>query len=125
MALSSTNTITEQPLAVPAEAQTSFTSSDAAVLMMTALAGASMTKAARKQYRKMVRKATWKALGYKMKATLGFRQDVPETVMGLNFWVFIAIVVGAVILGTILFGITGFLILLGIGIIIYLLLNDK
>jgi hypothetical protein len=93
--------------------------------MMTALAGASMTKAARRQYRKMVRKATWKALGYKMKATLGFKQDVPETVMGLNFWVFIAIVVGAVILGTILFGITGFLILLGIGIIIYLLLNEK
>jgi len=125
MALSSTTSTTVQPVTVPAEAQPSFSSSDAAVLMMTALAGASMTKAARKQYRKIVRKATWKALGYKMKATLGFKQDVPDTVMGLNFWVFIAIVVGAVILGTILFGITGFLILLGIGIIIYLLLNDK
>lgn len=125
MALSSTTTNTVQPVAVPSEAQPSFSSSDAAVLMMTALAGASMTKAARRQYRKMVRNAAWKAMGYKMKAALGFKQNVPETVMGLDFWVFLAIVVGAVILGTILFGITGFLILLGIGIIIYLLLNDK
>lgn len=125
MALSSTHTTFVQPEAVPSEAQPSFSSSDAAVLMMTALAGVSMTKAARKQYRKMVRNAAWKAMVYKMKAALGFKKNVPETVMGLDFWVFLAIVVGAVILGTILFGITGFLILLGIGIIIYLLLNDK
>jgi hypothetical protein len=127
MALSTTNTTTEQIETVPAASQPTLTSSDAAVLMVAALAGASMTKAARRQYRKMTRKMAWQAMGYKIKSGLGFKTsgDVPDTVMGLNFWVFLAIVVGAIILGTILFGVTGFLILLGIGIIIYLLLNGK
>jgi len=127
MALSTTNTTSEQLETVPAASQPSFSTSDAAVLMVAALAGASMTKAARRQYRKMTRKMAWKAMGHKLKSGLGFKTsgDVPDTVMGLNFWVFLAIVVGAIIIGTILFGVTGFLILLGIGIIIYLLLNDK
>lgn len=127
MALATTNTTIEQPEAVPAANQPALTSTGAAVLMMTALAGASMTKAARRQYRKMTRKMAWKAMGYKIKSGLGFKTsgDVPDTVMGMNFWVFMAVAVGAVILGTILFGVTGFLILLGIAIIIYLLLNGN
>lgn len=127
MALSTTNIATAQTEAVPAAHQPGMSSSDAAVLMMAALAGVSMTKTARRQYRKMTRKMAWKAMGQKIKAGLGFKTsgDIPETVMGMNFWVFLAVAVGAVILGTVIFGITGFLILLGIAIIIYLLLNGK
>jgi hypothetical protein len=127
MALSTTSTTTEQIETVPAASQPTLNSSDAAVLMVAALAGASMTKAARRQYRKMTRKMAWQAMGYKIKSGLGFKTsgDIPDTVMGMNFWVFLAVAVGAVILGTVIFGITGFLILLGIAIIIYLLLNSN
>jgi hypothetical protein len=44
--------------------------------------------------------------------------------MGLNFWVFVGLVALAAILGTAFFGLTGFLILLGLAVIIYLLTQD-
>ncbi len=93
------------------------------LLLAGALAGTAMSRSARKQYRKMTRKATWKLLGMKVKSMLGFKKDVPDTVMGLDFWVFLLLVILGVALGAALFGLTGFLILLGIAVIIYLLLQ--
>jgi hypothetical protein len=108
--------------------QNSFSGGDAALLMAGALAGATMAKATKRQYRQLSRKMAWQAMGYKLKGLFNKKYrgggDMPE-VAGLNFWVFLAIVVGAAALGTWLFGFVGFLILLGIGIIIYLLLQDK
>jgi hypothetical protein len=125
MALSLTNTVTEQPLPASPAAEPALSTSDAAALLTIALAGAAATKASKRYYRKMARKAAWKMMGMKMKAALGFKQDVPDTVMGLNFWLFLGIVVAASILGVVLFGVLGFIIVLGIAFIIYLLLNDK
>lgn len=126
MAFSVNKTVTEQPIAAPARGeQQSFTSTDAAALLTVVLAGAAATKASKKYYRKMARKAAWKMMGMKLKASLGFKQDVPDTVMGLNFWVFLGLVVAASILGVLLFGPVGFIIVLGIAFIIYLLLNEK
>jgi hypothetical protein len=125
MALSITSS-TVQQVEAPVTTQPSLPTSDVAILLMGALAGASMTKTARRQYRKMMRKATWKMLGYKMKAALGFKSsnNVPETVWGMNFWLFLALVIVGVAIGTWLFGLAGFLILTGIAAIILLLLKD-
>lgn len=125
MSLSITSTTVPQ-VEVPAAPQPSLPASDAAILLMSALAGAAMTKTARRQYRKMARKATWKLLGYKMKAALGFRRsnEVPETVFGMSFWLFLGIIIVAVALGTWLFGLAGFLILVAIAAIILFLLRD-
>jgi hypothetical protein len=125
MALSATTIQTEQSVPTSPEVQPSFTNSDAAALLTIALAGAAATKASKRYYRKMARKAAWKMMGMKLKASLGFKQDVPETVMGMNFWLFLGIVVAASILGVVIFGALGFIIVLGIAFIIYLLLNDK
>ncbi len=96
-----------------------------AILMAGAFAGVAMTKAARKQYRKLVRKAMWKAMGMKLKSFFSFKKQDPDTVMGLNFFVFLLLVVLGVAIGAAIFGLTGFLILLGLAIIIYLLLRDR
>ena len=105
-----------------------FSGGDAALLIAGALAGATMAKATKRQYRQLSRQMAWKAMGYKLKGLFSKQYrgggDMPE-VAGLNFWVFVAIVVGATLIGTWIFGLTGFLILLGIGVIIYLLLQEK
>lgn len=95
-----------------------------AVLMAGTFAGVAMTKTARKQYRRLVRKAMWKAMGMKLKAAFSFKKKQDETVMGLNFFVFLLLVVLGVAIGAAIFGLTGFLILLGLAVIIYLLLRD-
>jgi hypothetical protein len=125
MALSITST-TVQPAEVVPATQPALTNSDAALLLVGALAGVSMTKTARRQYRKMARKATWKMLGYKMKAALGIKNngEVPDTILGINFWLFLGLLVVGVAVGTWLFGLAGFLILVGIAVIILLLVKD-
>jgi len=95
-----------------------------ALLLAGAFAGVAITKAARKQYRKFTRKALWKTMGMKLKSFFSFKKQDPDTVMGLNFFVFLLLVVLGVAIGAALFGLTGFLLLVGLAIIIYLLLRD-
>lgn len=102
----------------------SMPTGEAALVLGGALAAATLTRASRKQYRKMVRKATWKMAVLKIKSLFGGKSNVPDEVMGLNFWVFVGLVALAAILGTAFFGLTGFLILLGLAVIIYLLTQD-
>lgn len=124
MALSTTSATIQPSAETPAAPSSSFPSSGTALLLMAAMSGAAMSKTARRQYRKMARKAAWTWLGLKMAKMLGFKRDVPDTVMGLNFWVFLLLVAVGVAIGAALFGLVGFLILLGISIIIYLLLQN-
>lgn len=124
MALSYTSA-TEQPVEASVASQPALPSSELALLMMGAMAGAAMTKAARKEYRKMARKTTWKMVGYKMKRMLGFKApDVPDTIFGMNFWLFFGIVVVGAAFGAWLFGFWAFLVLIALGLIIYLLVKD-
>jgi len=118
------NTVQSQPGAQPAE-NTGVLSPELGILLAGAVAGTAAARATRKQYKKMMRRLTWKMIGLKFKSMLGFRKNVPDEVMGLNFWVFVGLVALLAIIGAALFGVTGFLILLGIGIIIYLLLNGN
>lgn len=120
-----TNTIQEAPTAEVTTNQSSeITTGEASLILGGALAAATLTKASRKQYRKMVRKATWKMAKLKVASLFGGKSSVPDEVMGLNFWVFVGIVALAAIVGTAVFGLTGFLALLGIAIIIYLLTSE-
>jgi hypothetical protein len=124
MALSYTSA-TEQPIEAPVAPQHALPSSEIALLMTAAVAGASMTKAAKKQYRKMARKAAFSMMGYKIKRMLGFKApDVPDTIFGMNFWLFFGIVVVGAAFGAWLFGFWAFLVLIGLGVIIYLLVKD-
>jgi hypothetical protein len=124
MALSYTSA-TQQPVEASGAAQHALPTSEMALLMTAALAGASMTKAAKKQYRKMARKAAFTMVGYKIKRMFGFKApDVPDTIFGMNFWLFLGIVVVAAAFGAWLFGFWAFLVLVALGFIIYLLVKD-
>jgi hypothetical protein len=101
---------------------TLHTYGDAALLLMGALAGASMSKSATKQFRKMKRKMTWQALGMKFKSMFGKKQQ--EQIMGMDAWLFVLLVLAVAALGFWAFGVWGFLVLLGLGAIIYLLLKN-
>jgi len=118
---------TIQQAAPPANAAPqSGASGEIALLMMGLVAGASMTKAARKQYRALTRKMAWQALGFKLKSLFGkkdFGED--QTVAGMPLWLFIVVAVGAAALGLWLFGLMGFLLLLALAAIIYLLVKKS
>ncbi|MCU0374474.1 MAG: hypothetical protein MUF24_04110 [Chitinophagaceae bacterium] len=118
------NTVQPNTEAQPAE-NTGILSPELGILLAGAVAGTAAARATRKQYKKMMRRLTWKMIGLKFKSMLGFRKNMPDDVMGLNFWVFVGLVALLAIIGAAIFGVTGFLILLGIGIIIYLLLNGN
>jgi hypothetical protein len=122
MALSTTSSV--QSTATPAPADQSVLTSDAAMLLMGALAGAAMTKATRKQYRALSRKMAWQALGLRFKSLFGKKNnDIPAEIAGMPSWLFLVLVVAAAAIGIWLFGLLGFLIVLGLGVIIYLLLQ--
>jgi len=91
-----------------------------ALILMAALAGAATTKAARKQYRKAMRKMAWSALGYKFKSMLNFKGG---TTAGMPTWLFFVLAIALAAIGIWLFGLLGFLIVLGLAVIIYLLLK--
>jgi hypothetical protein len=97
---------------------------DAAMLLMGALAGAAMTKEAKRQYRALTRKMAWKALGQKFKGLFKKEFRLDDEIAGMPAWLFIVLVVGGAAIGLWLFGLLGFLVLLGLGVIIYLLIND-
>jgi hypothetical protein len=119
-----TNTVQPQPEVQPAE-NNGFMSPELSMLLAGAVAGTIAARASSRQYKKMMRRFTWKMIGLKFKSMLGFKKNVPDEVMGLNFWVFIGLVALLSIIGAAIFGITGFFILLGIGVIIYLLLSGR
>lgn len=122
----SIHTVTEQQH-TPATAQHIVQTAEVTMLMTAALAGASVSKAARKQYRKIARKAALVLAGYKIKRLLGFKKqsaDVPDEILGLNFWVFMGIVIVGAALGAWLFGFLGFIILVALAFIIFLLVKD-
>ncbi len=124
MALAAHSTL--QPVPSKAENSTSLPGSETmALLLAGAFASVAMTKAALRQYRKLARKALWKAIGLKMKSFFSFKKQDPDTVLGLNFFVFLLLVILGVAIGAALFGLTGFLLLVGLAIIIYLLLRDR
>ena len=95
-------------------------SSGDALLLVAAFAGAATTKAARKQYRKAMRKMAWSSLTGKFRKQNSYEQRVGKWPL----WAFILIVALLAAIGVWLFGFLGFIIILGLGVIIYLLVND-
>lgn len=124
MAFVTTTTTTQAESSQAAEAQQNL-SADAALLLMGALAGASMTKAARKEYRKLQRKMAWKALGLKFKSMFSRKHQASDQIFGMDAWLFILLVLAGAAIGFAIFGVWGFLVLLGLGAIIYLLLRNE
>ena len=111
----------------PAEAQPAAPaegfSGEAALLLTAALAGASMSKSARRQYRALTRKMAWKALGDKLKGL--FSRQKADQIFGLEPLVFWLLVAAVALLGILLFGFWGFLVIAALGVIIYLLLKQN
>lgn len=99
-----------------------FTSPALAILMMAAFAGTAMSKSMRKQYRSMMRKAFWIAAKQKVNRLFGNKQD---QIAGLEPWLFILLVVAAAAIGVALFGLWGFIVILALAAIIYLLLKQS
>lgn len=97
-------------------------SAEMAILMTAAFAGTAMSKSMRKQYRSMMRKGFWLAAKQKFKSLFGKQED---QVAGLEPWLFILIVVAAAIIGVALFGWWGFIVMLALAAILYLLLKQS
>jgi hypothetical protein len=119
-------TTSQQTAPMEANAQPAFSQGDAAVLLMGALAGATLSKEAKKQYRALSRKLAWQALGIKVKGVFNkkYRQQ-GEQVAGMELWLFILLVVAAAAIGVALFGLWGFIVILLLAAIIYLLLKQS
>jgi hypothetical protein len=116
--------VTSQPATPPPSEQVSgISSADVMLLMMGALAGAGMSKAALRQYRQLRRKIVWQALSQKFKSVFSKQHRLGDTVAGMDMWLFILLAVVAAALGVWLFGLFGFLVILGLATIIYLLLR--
>jgi hypothetical protein len=118
-------TTTTTQASVPAPANSSTVSGgDAALLLMGALAGASMSKQARRQYRAMTRKMAWQQLGMSFKGLFNkkYRQEKIGGLSPLAFWLIVA---GVSLLGILLFGFWGFLVIAALGLIIYLLIKKS
>ncbi|MCU0334229.1 MAG: hypothetical protein MUF62_04160 [Chitinophagaceae bacterium] len=117
--------VTSQATTPPPPAPASgISSADVMLLMMGAVAGASMSKAARRQYRQLRRKLVWQALGQKFKSMFSKKHRFGDTVAGMDMWLFILLAVVAAAIGVWLFGLFGFLVILGLATIIYLLLRN-
>lgn len=99
-----------------------FSSAEMAMLMMAAFAGTAMSKSMRKQYRSMMRKAFWMAAKQKLNRLFGHKQD---QIAGMEPWLFILLVVAAAAIGVALFGLWGFIVILALAAIIYLLLKQS
>lgn len=99
---------------------------DAAILLMGALAGATLTKEAKKQYKALSRKLAFQALGLKVKGLFNkkYRRQ-GEQIAGMELWLFILLVVAAAAIGVALFGLWGFIVILLLAAIIYLLLKQS
>lgn len=116
--------VTSQPALGPTAAPaTGFSSADAVLLLMGALAGATISKAARRQYRQLRRRLVWQALGQRLAAMFGKKRGAADTIAGMDAWLFILLVVVAAALGVWLFGLLAFLVILGLAAVIYLLLR--
>ncbi|HMP92828.1 MAG TPA: hypothetical protein PKD90_08150 [Phnomibacter sp.] len=118
-------TTTQAAEALPTPQSQSTPGADASLLLMGALAGAALSKEAQKQSRKMMRKLAWKALGDKLKGMFSKKHRRESEIAGMPLWLFLLLVIAAAAIGLWLFGLLGFLILLGLGAIIYLLLNSN
>lgn len=118
--VTSTTALPAQP-AQPAQSN-NLTGGDAALLLMGALAGATMTRSMRRQYRALNRKMVMKAIGLSF-ASLFNKKLRRDTVAGMPTWLFILLVIAAAAIGLWLFGLLGFLVLIALAIIIYLLLR--
>ncbi len=119
-------TISQPSAPVEANAQPAIAQGDAALLLMGALAGATLSKEAKKQYRALSRKLALQALGQKIKGVFNkkFRKQ-GEQIAGMETWLFILLVVLAAALGVALFGLWGFIVILLLAAIIYLLLRQS
>ena len=117
-------TTTTQSSTPPTAASNPVSGGDAAVLLMGALAGASMTKQAKRQYRAMTRKMAWQQLGMSFKGLFSkkYRQKKVAGLSPLAFWLIVA---GVALLGILLFGFWGFLVIAALGTIIYLLIKKS
>lgn len=106
--------------------QPAISNGDAALLLMGALAGATMSKEAKKQYKALTRKLAWKALTQKVKGLFSkSHRQQGDTIAGMEPWLFILIVVAAAAIGVALFGLWGFIVILLLGAIVYLLLRQS
>ncbi|MCA0382509.1 MAG: hypothetical protein LCH58_10125 [Bacteroidetes bacterium] len=97
-------------------------SAEMAILMTAAFAGTAMSKRMRKQYRSMMRKAFWMAAKQKLNRLFRNKQD---QIAGMAPWLFILLVVAAAAIGVALFGLWGFIVILALAAIIYLLLKQS
>jgi fatty acid desaturase len=99
-------------------------SGDAGILLAAALVGSLSARAAKKQYRKALRKAAWQALRNRVLSLFSGKKR-RDTIFGLEAWLFFVLVLVAAALGVALFGFWGFLVLVALGVIIYLLLKQS
>ena len=121
MAAFTTMATTESTPSTPASAS-GISSAEVGMLMMAAFAGTAMSKSMRKQYRSMMRQAFWQAAKQKVKGLFGKNNN---QVAGMESWLFILLVVAAAAIGVALFGLWGFIVILALAAIIYLLLKQS
>jgi hypothetical protein len=120
-----TTTTTEQVIPVESNTSPAVSGSDAAILLMGALAGATLSKEAKKQYRALRNKLAWQALGLKIKGAFSKKhRHKGDQIAGMDMWLFILLVVAAAAIGVWLFGLWGFIVILLLAAIIYLLLRQ-
>ena len=124
MAFVTSTTQAAAPLPAAETPESSFTGGDAALLLMGAMAGATMTKAAKKQYAAMPRNMARQQLGMQFKGLFSkkYRKD---SVMGLSPLVFWLLVAAVGLLGILVFGLWGFLVIAALGLILYLLIKKS
>lgn len=116
----------QQSNAAPALPAATSATGDASMMLLGALAGVAMTKEARRQYKALSRKMAWQALGLKFKGIFNKKyRAIDDKIGGIDSWLFILLVVAAAALGIALFGIWGFIVILALGAIIYLLLQQS
>ena len=120
------STISQQAAPLESNTPPAVSNGDVAVLLMGALAGATLSTSTKKQFKVLTRKLAWQGLGLKVKGVFNkkYRQQ-GEHVAGMDMWLFILLVVAAAALGVALFGLWGFIVILLLAAIVYLLLKQS
>ncbi len=115
-----TTTTQALPVSPPSQPVSEVSGFEATGLaLLAAIAGVAVTKSGRKAMNKMVRQFAWQNLKLSVKNLFTKGQRVA----GMEDWLFILLVIALAAIGVWLFGLTGFLVILLLGALLYLLLR--
>lgn len=116
-----TSTTQALPVAPPSQPTGDVSGFDLAGLaLLAAITGVAVTKSGRKAMRKAIRQLAWK----NMKLSIKNLFTKGKRIAGMDDWLFLLLVIALAAIGVWLFGLWGFLVILLLGLILYLLLRN-